>query len=112
MQRYCVHKTANILNKIPKSIQPRMKQALREKWMDETRKDAYDAFEHFMESYLAKYPKAVRCLEKDKKELLAFYDFPAEQWQHIRTTNPIESTFATVLLRPGRQEVMFHKPLF
>jgi transposase-like protein len=102
MQRCWVHKTANILNKVPKSIQPRMKQALREIWMAETRKDAYSAFDHFMESYSAKYPKAVKCLEKDKKELLAFYDFPAEHWQHIRTTNPIESTFATVRLRTAK----------
>ena len=68
----------------------------------ETRQKAYTAFDHFVERYSAKYPKAVDCLTKDRKELLAFYDFPAEHWQHIRTTNPIESTFATVRLRTAK----------
>ena len=102
MQRCWVHKTANVLNKVPKSVQPRMKQALHEIWMAETRQKAYTAFDHFVERYAAKYPKAVDCLTKDRKELLAFYDFPAEHWQHIRTTNPIESTFATVRLRTAK----------
>jgi putative transposase len=84
---------------VPKRTQPKVKRALHEIWMAETRQDAYRAFDLFVDKYKAKYPKAVRCLEKDREELLAFYDFPAEHWQHIRTTNPIESTFATVRLR-------------
>jgi len=102
MQRCWVHKIANVLNKVPKSVQPRMKQALHEIWMAETREDAHRAFDLFVDKYEAKYPKAVRCLERDRKEFLAFYDFPAEHWQHIRTTNPIESTFATVRLRTAK----------
>lgn len=98
-QRCWVHKTDNILNKVPKRVQPKVKKALHEIWMAETRQDAYRAFDLFVDKYKAKYPKAVRCLEEDREELLAFYDFPAEHWQHIRTTNPIESTFATVRLR-------------
>ena len=98
-QRCWVHKTDNILNKVPKRVQPKVKKALHEIWMAETRQDAYRAFDLFVDKYKAKYPKAVRCLEEDREELLVFYDFPAEHWQHIRTTNPIESTFATVRLR-------------
>ena len=101
-QRCWVHKTANILNKMPKSVQPKAKQALHEIWMAESRETANEAFEHFLLTYRAKYPKAVECLEKDRTELLAFYDFPAEHWVHIRTTNPIESTFATVKLRTAK----------
>ncbi len=70
--------------------------------MAETRDDAFKAFDTFVAKYQAKYPKAVACLQKDRDELLAFYDFPAEHWQHLRTTNPIESTFATVRLRHRR----------
>lgn len=98
-QRCWVHKTANILNKLPKSVQPKMKTALQEIWMAPTRKIAYTAFDNTLELFTAKYPKAMACLKKDKEELLAFYDFPAEHWMHIRTTNPIESAFATVRLR-------------
>jgi transposase-like protein len=98
-QRCWVHKTANILNKVPKSVQPKMKESLQEIWMAETRADAYQAFGLFEKKYSAKYPKATECLVKDKAEMLAFYDFPAEHWTHIRTTNPIESLFATVRLR-------------
>jgi putative transposase len=94
-----VHKTANILNKVPKAVQPKMKESLQEIWMAETRADAYQAFGLFEKKYGAKYPKATECLVKDKAEMLAFYDFPAEHWTHIRTTNPIESLFATVRLR-------------
>lgn len=101
-QRCWVHKTVNVLNNFPKSAQPRAKKALQEIWMAETRENAYAAFDHFVATYGAKYPKAVDCLEKDRDELLAFYDFPAEHWQHIRTTNPIESTFATVRLRTAK----------
>lgn len=98
-QRCWVHKTANILNKLPKSVQPRAKAGLHEIWQAETRESAEKAYGHFLEKYEAKYPKAARCLEKDREALLAFYDFPAEHWCHLRTTNPIESTFATVRLR-------------
>jgi transposase-like protein len=94
-----VHKTANVLNKLPKSVQPRAKQHLQDIWMAETKQDAEQAFDFFLEAYGAKYDKAVACLAKDRDALLAFYDFPAEHWKHIRTTNPIESTFATVRLR-------------
>ena len=98
-QRCWVHKTANVLNKLPKSVQPRAKQHLQDIWMAETKQDAEKAFDFFLEAYGAKYDKAVACLAKDRDMLLAFYDFPAEHWKHIRTTNPIESTFATVRLR-------------
>jgi transposase-like protein len=98
-QRCWVHKTANVLNKVPKSVQPRAKQHLQDIWMAETKQDAEKAFDFFLEAYGAKYDKAAACLAKDRDVLLAFYDFPAEHWKHIRTTNPIESTFATVRLR-------------
>jgi transposase-like protein len=98
-QRCWVHKTANVLSKVPKSVQPRMKESLQDIWMAETRSDAYQAFGLFEKKYGVKYPKATECLVKDKAEMLAFYDFPAEHWTHIRTTNPIESLFATVRLR-------------
>ncbi|MBO1365485.1 IS256 family transposase [Vibrio cholerae] len=101
-QRCWVHKTANILNKVPKSVQPRMKESLQDIWMAETRDEAYKAFRLFEQRYGAKYPKATECLVKDKDEMLAFYDFPAEHWTHIRTTNPIESMFATVRLRTNK----------
>lgn len=101
-QRCWVHKTANVLNKLPKVVQPKAKQALHEIWMAPTKEDAYKAFEIAVSTYSAKYPKAMECLEKDKDEMLAFYDFPAIHWQHIRTSNPIESTFATVRLRTAK----------
>jgi transposase-like protein len=98
-QRCWVHKTANVLNKLPKSLQGKAKGHLQDIWMAETKQDAEKAFDFFLEAYGAKYNKAVACLAKDRDVLLAFYDFPAEHWKHIRTTNPIESTFATVRLR-------------
>ena len=101
-QRCWVHKTANVLNYLPKGVQPKAKKALQEIWMAEDRASARKAFDHFVRSYRAKYPKAVDCLEKDRETLLAFYDFPAEHWVHIRTTNPIESTFATIRHRTDR----------
>ncbi len=101
-QRCWVHKTANVLNKLPKSMQPKVKEALHDIWMAETRTQAYAAFDNALSRFSAKYPKAMECLAKDKKEMLSFYDFPAEHWSHIRTTNPIESTFATVRLRTKR----------
>jgi transposase-like protein len=101
-QRCWVHKTANVLNKLPKGMQPQAKQRLHEIWMAATREEAEQAFDYFIQAYQAKYPKATECLAKDREELLAFYDFPAEHWKHIRTTNPIESTFATVRLRTAK----------
>jgi len=98
-QRCWVHKPANVLNKVPKSVQPKIKEALHDIWMAETRQDAYKAFDGCVKRFEAKYPGAMECLVKDKASLLAFYDFPAVHWQHIRTTNPIESVFATVRLR-------------
>ena len=83
-------------------FQPKAKQALHQIWMAETRKDAEKAFDAFLSTYEAKYPKATRCLAKDRDVLLTFYDFPAEHWPHLRTTNPIESTFATVRLRTAK----------
>ncbi len=101
-QRCWVHKTANILNKMPKSIQPKAKGMLHEIWMAETKTLANRAFDAFVETFKAKYPASVECLVKDRDVLLTFYDFPAEHWKHIRTTNPIESMFATVRLRHRR----------
>ena len=103
-QRCWVHKTANVLNKLPKSQQPKAKRALQEIWMAETKQDAFAAFDAFVESWGVKYDKAVECLIKDRDALLAFYDFPAEHWTHLRTTNPIESTFATVRHRTIRSK--------
>ena len=98
-QRCWVHKTANVLNKLPKHLQPKAKSDLHQIWMAETRDDAHRAFATFVQTYEPKYPKASECLAKDQDALLAFYDFPAVHWIHLRTTNPIESTFATVRLR-------------
>jgi putative transposase len=98
-QRCWVHKTANVLNKLPKSVQPKAKSMLYDIWMAETKAAAEKAFDLFLETFVGKYPAATACLEKDRDVLLTFYDFPAEHWRHIRTTNPIESTFATVRLR-------------
>ena len=97
-----MHKTGNVLNCLPKVVQPRAKQALHQIWMAATRQDAYRAFDEFIATYQLKFPKATACLAKDREELLAFYDFPAEHWPHLRTTNPIESTFATVKLRTAK----------
>lgn len=98
-QRCWVHKTANVLDKLPKSMQPKVKSALHEIYLAETREAAHKAFDSALKRFQDKYPKAMGCLDKDREELLAFYDFPAVHWIHLRTTNPIESTFATVRLR-------------
>jgi transposase-like protein len=98
-QRCWVHKTANVQDKLPKSQQPKAKAMLHDIWQAETKAAAEKAFDLFVASYEAKYAKAVGCLVKDREALLAFYDFPAQHWVHVRTTNPIESTFATVRLR-------------
>ncbi len=101
-QRCTVHKTVNVLDKLPKSAQKKAKGHLQDIWMAETKENAEKAFDYFIEAYGAKYPKAAQCLAKDREDLLTFYDFPAEHWIHIRTTNPIESTFATVRLRTAK----------
>ncbi len=101
-QRCWVHKTANVLDKLPKRLQPEAKEKLHQIWMAPTKADAEQAFDLFVATYQAKYPKATDCLAKDRDVLLTFYDFPAEHWIHLRTTNPIESTFATVRLRHRR----------
>ena len=103
-QRCWVHKTANVLNKLPKSQHSKAKRALQEIWMAETRNDADSAFDAFIETYAVKYDKAAACLVKDRATMLAFYDFPAEHWKHLRTTNPIESTVATVRHRTVRSK--------
>ena len=101
-QRCWVHKTANVLNKLPKAVQPKVKEALHDIWMAETREKAHKAFDIALERFTAKYPRAMECLAKDRESMLAFYDFPAEHWVSIRTTNPIESAFATVRLRTSK----------
>ena len=98
-QRCWVHKTANVLDKMPKRVQGKGKEMLHAIWMAPTRAEGHKAFDAFAAMFEAKYPNAVECLKKDRDVLLTFYDFPAEHWIHIRTTNPIESTFATVRLR-------------
>ena len=103
-QRCWVHKTANVLNKLPKSQQSKAKRSLHEIWMAETRVEAEAAFDAFIKTYALKYDKAAVCLAKDREPLLVFYDFPAEHWVHLRTTNPIESTFATVRHRTIRSK--------
>jgi transposase-like protein len=101
-QRCWKHKTANVLNYLPKGLQAKAKAQLNEISRAEGRAAAEQAVDHFLLSYEAKYPKATECLRKDRDVLLTFYDFPAEHWQHIRTTNPIESTFSTVRLRTNK----------
>jgi len=103
-QRCWVHKTSNVLNCLPKSMQPKAKGSLHEIWQASTKMDAEKAFDLFIKTYEPKYPKAALNLHKDREELLAFYDFPAEHWQSIRTSNPIESTFATIRHRTKRSK--------
>jgi putative transposase len=103
-QRCWVHKTANVLNKLPNSLHAKAKRALHDIWMAETRKDAEAALDVFIDTYSRKYEKAAECVAKDRDALLAFYDFPAEHWKHLRTTNPIESAFATVRHRTTRSK--------
>lgn len=101
-QRCWLHKSVNVLNYLPKTLQPKGKAALHAIWMAQTRAQAHGAFDQFITTYAAKYPKATECLAKDRQALLAFYNFPAEHWQHIRTTNVIESSFATIRHRSDR----------
>lgn len=103
-QRCWMHKTMNVLNCLPKSLQSKAKQSLHDIWQANTREDAEKAFDLFLETYEPKYPKAALCLEKDRDELMAFYDFPAQHWQSIRTSNPIESTFGTIRHRTKRSK--------
>lgn len=95
-QRCWVHKTANVLDKMPKSLQPAAKAMLHRMYLSATKEEALKVYDDFLKLYRAKCPKAVACLEKDPEDLFTFYDFPAEHWGHLRTTNPIESSFATV----------------
>ena len=108
-QRCWMHKTGNILNRLPKTAQPKAKDRIHQIWMAETKENAEKAFDNFIETYEAKYPKATDCLKKDKESLLAFYDFPAQHWVHLRTTNPIESTFSTVRLRTKKARGCFSR---
>jgi putative transposase len=101
-QRCWKHKTANVLNYLPRNVQGKAKGALHAIWMAATRRQAELAFDRFLATYEAKYPKATACLQKDRAALLAFYDFPAEHWVHLRTTNPIESAFGTIRHRSDR----------
>lgn len=101
-QRCWAHKTANVLNKLPKRQQPEAKQALWQIYRADTKAEANTAFDRFLKTYRVKYPEATECLAKDRDALLSFFDFPAEHWAHIRSTNPIESTFATVRLRTDK----------
>ncbi len=103
-QRCWMHKTGNVLNAMPKAVQPNAKRALHEIWQAPTRDQAERAFDQFIATYEPKYPKATMCLMKDHDALMTFYDFPATHWQHLRTTNPIESTFATIRHRTVRMK--------
>jgi transposase-like protein len=103
-QRCWQHKTMNVLNCLPKLSQPKAKAALHDIWQAETKADANKAFDLFQRTYEPKYPKAVLCLQKDRDELMAFFDFPAQHWQSIRTSNPIESAFATIRHRTKRSK--------
>ena len=108
-QRCWVHKTVNVLDKLPKKLHSTAKSMLHEIYLSESKKDANEAFDKFINKYEAKYPKASNCLVKDRNELMNFYDFPAMHWQHIRTTNPIESTFATVKHRTRKSRGCFSR---
>ena len=103
-QRCWQHKTMNVLNCFPKLAQPKAKAAIHNIWQAETKEDAGKAFDLFVKTYEAKYPKATVCLQKDREELMAFFDFPAQHWQSIRTSNPIESAFATIRHRTKRSK--------
>ncbi len=103
-QRCWMHKTMNVLNCLPKASQAKAKQSLQDIWQAETKADAEKAFDLFIKMYEPKYPKAAICLQKDRDQLMAFFDFPAQHWQSIRTSNPIESTFATIRHRTKRSK--------
>ena len=99
-----MHKTANVLDKMAKKVQPSAKQKLHDIYLAPRRVDAEEAFGEFLALYGKKFPKACECLEKDRTVLLSFYDFPAEHWPHLRSSNPIESPFATVRHRTRQTE--------
>ena len=101
-QRCWFHKSGNVLDKMPKSVRGKAKAMIREMWQAPTRKDAMSSYKHFVTAWKDKYPKAVACLKKDEDVLFTFYDYPAAHWIHIRTSNPIESTYSTVRLRTRR----------
>ena len=103
-QRCWQHKTMNVLNCLPKLSQPKAKAAIHNIWQAETKADAEKVFDLFLKTYEPKYPKATLCLQKDREELMAFFDFPAKHWQSIRTSNPIESAFATIRHRTKRSK--------
>ena len=103
-QRCWQHKTINVLNCLPKLSQPKAKSALHNIWQAETKEDADKAFDLFVKTYEHKYPKAALSLQKDRDELMAFFNFPAQHWQSIRTSNPIESAFATIRHRTKRSK--------
>lgn len=103
-QRCWMHKTMNVLNCLPKTVQPKAKQMIHSIWQAESKAEAEKVFDLFIKTYEPKYPKASLCLQKDREELLAFYDFPAQHWQSIRTSNPIESTFGTIRHRTKRSK--------
>lgn len=107
--RYWVHKTVIILDEMPKRIQPKAKSMINEMYISCTKEDALKAYNHFVEAYELKYQKAVECLAKDKEDLFIFYDFPAIYWINIHTTNPIESTFATVKLKTFKTKGWINK---
>ncbi len=108
-QRCWMHKTGNILNYLPKREHHKAKDRLHQIWMASSKEEAFKALKHFVDMYEAKYPKATHCLIKDQETLMAFYDFPAEHWRHLRTSNPIESTFATVKLRTAKVRGCFSR---
>lgn len=108
-QRCWVHKTANILNCFPRRMKPKVKEDIHQMWMAETRETALKEYDLFVKKYEAKYPKAIQCLSKSKEELFTFYEFPSAHWVHLRTTNPIESTFATVRLRTAKSRGCFSR---
>ena len=110
VQRCWVRKTANVLDKLPKRLQAGAKSMLHEIWQAETRKSADQALDRFVATYEANYPKAADCLARDRETLLAFYDLPAAHWQHLRTSNPIESTFGTIRLRTALESTMSPRP--
>jgi putative transposase len=103
-KRCWVHKTANVLAKLPKSMLPKVKNASHDIWQSETKEQANKSLNNCVKLFEAKYPKAMRCLEKNREVLLVFYDFPAEHWGHLRTSNPIKSVFATVHLRTTKSK--------
>jgi hypothetical protein len=109
-QRCWVHKTANVLNKLPKSVSAKAKTDLQNIWMAATRKDAEQAFDHFTDKYGAKYEKAASCLMKDREALLCFYDFPAEHWRHTASRTRLKAPSRPSVIVPGRRRIVCPAP--